>query len=168
MLSDSQSEFAFRSYLLLLLFTSSVLLQVLTLMKDEVILLQESFSALGTHVRAKCAASIWMPLVVEHKTVLSYETLSAELTEMGLGLLLRRRRNLNDRRLLVLILLLLLCDLNRLLLDRLLLNLSRALLLILVLMVDLDLLMLLVAMVWTLKNLIDDFTVRRDDLHWDW
>lgn len=66
------------------------------------------------------------------------------------------------------LLLILLCYLNYRLLDNLLLDLSLLLGLSLSLLVDLNLLMLLISVRWTLKNLIDDLSVRGDDLNWHW
>lgn len=160
------------SHLLLLLFTASILFQMLTLVEDEMILLQKGFATLRTHVRAECTASIGMTFVVQNKTVLCNEALSAELAEMSFRLLLRWRSDLNNGCLLylLLILLLLLRDLNCLLLNSLLLNLCSSLLLLLVLMLmmNLNLLVLLVSMIRTLKNLINHFAVRSYNLHWDW
>lgn len=161
--------------LLLLLLASTILLQVLALVENQMVLLQESLSALWANVRSKRAASLGMAFVVQHQSVLGDEALAAELTEMRLRLLRGLRGDLNDSGLRLLLLLLdllvrlLLRDLNRLLLGNLLLdNLRLRGLLVLLLLVDLDLLVLLVAVRWALQNLIDDFTVRGDDLNWHW
>lgn len=133
---------------MLLLLVAAILLQVLSLMENEMILLQEGFAAFGADMGAERATAVWMTLVVQHQSVLGDEALATELTEMRFRFLLRWGRDLNDRRLL---LLLLLCHLNCLLLDDLLLYL-RSLLLVLILLrlVDLDLLMLLRGMRRTL------------------
>jgi hypothetical protein len=102
---------------------------MLTLMKNEMVLLEEGLSALGANVRTKCAASVGMAFIVKHKAVLGHKALSAELAKVRFGLLLRRRRNLNDGGLLDLLLLLLgllrlMLHLNSLLLHEVLLHLS--------------------------------------------
>lgn len=137
-------------------------------MENEMVLLQESFAALGTDVRSKRAASVWMTFVVQYQSVLRNEAFPTELTEVCLRLLLRRRSDLYDLLNLLCLLLILLGNLNCWLLNNLLLDLCLLLGLGLSLLVDLNLLMLLVAVRWTLENLIDHFSIRCDDLNWHW
>lgn len=153
--------------MLLIIFTAAILLQVLTLVEDEVILLEERFAAFGTDVRPQRAASLRVALVMQHESVFRHETFPTELAEMCFRFLLRRRRDLHDCLLLLLLHRLLLCNLHCLLLHHLLLNLRSLLRLLRLLLVNLNLLVLL-AVRRTLKDLIHDLAARSDDLHWHW
>lgn len=132
-------------------------------MENEMVLLQECLSALGTHVASERATAVGMALIVQHQAVLGNEALAAELTEMRFGFLLWRRCDLNDRGLLLLLLGLLLGHLNGLLLDYLLLNLRLGLdlnlLRLLGVRLGLDLnLLIMLGVRWTLKDLVHHLT----------
>lgn len=135
-----------------------VLLQMLTLVKHQVVLLEERLTALA-HVRSHGATTVGVASVMQQQAVLGRKALAAVATVVGLGLGLRHHYGL-----LVLLHLLLLDLLGLLLLNHL--YLVGLLLLLLHLLVVLNLLLLLG---WTLRldGLLNHLAGRGDYLYWN-